>query len=167
MKSMWKQMSHFEGQFWISNKGEVFNQLTERYIIGDVNNGGYYRVSMWHQKEYIRKFRHRLVAKNFIQNPENKLFVNHRDGVKSNNWVSNLEWVTQSENELHAFANNLRPSPNVRPYKVIFLNGEVKKYKRYEDLAIEIGVSRTTVGMWTRKERDTYKKHEIENIYYI
>lgn len=51
---------------------------------------------------------HRLVAQAFIPNPDNKAEVNHIDGNKRNNCVSNLEWVTRSENHTHAYYTNLR-----------------------------------------------------------
>ncbi len=50
---------------------------------------------------------HRLVAIAFIPNPDNKKYVNHRDGNKNNNDISNLEWVTASENTIHGFENGL------------------------------------------------------------
>lgn len=167
IKKLWKQLDYFEGQFWISNKGEVFNSKTNNFIVGDMNSSGYYRVSLWSNRKFIRKFRHRLVAKNFIVNPENKPHVNHRDGVKSNNWSDNLEWVTQSENEIHAFKHKLKPSPNAKPYEVIFLDGVVKQYDIYNELAGELGISKTTIGVWLRGELKSYKKHNIREIYFI
>lgn len=167
MKRLWKRLDYFEGQFWISNKGEVYNQFTERYIVGDINSSGYYRVGMWYNKQLIRKFRHRLVAKYFIPNEENKRFVNHIDGVKSNNWSNNLEWVTQSENEVHAFKNKLKPSPNSKPYNVVFLNGYVRTYDIYSELANELNVSPTLIGQWIRLESFTYKKYNIKEIYLL
>ena len=59
---------------------------------------------------------HILVAKAFIENPENKPCVNHKDGNKLNACVSNLEWVTYAENNEHAIRTGLRPSGERYPY---------------------------------------------------
>ena len=70
----------------------------ERELTYTLNNRGYYSVGIRRKTHMV----HRLVAQAFIPNPENKPFVNHIDGNKLNNHVSNLEWCTVQENNLHA-----------------------------------------------------------------
>ena len=87
----------------ITEDGEVINKHTGRYVKPQKNGKGYYRVSIGGKLVFV----HRLVAEKYIPNPENKSQVNHKDGDKTNNHVSNLEWVTNKENRNHALKNGL------------------------------------------------------------
>ena len=64
---------------------------------------GYFVVNLYINKKKKRMYVHRIVALCYIDNPENKATVNHKDGDKSNNSVNNLEWLTQTDNTKHAW----------------------------------------------------------------
>lgn len=97
---------------YISDSGEVISyRWGKRKVLKlSKNSKGYLRINLF-QKE-LNKARaisiHRLVAMAFIPNPDNKEQVNHKDGNKTNNDISNLEWVTNKENMTHAWETNLR-----------------------------------------------------------
>lgn len=63
---------------------------------------GYFLVTLVHESKRKNQYIHRLLARHFIPNPENKAHVNHRDGNKQNNALCNLEWATPQENAAHA-----------------------------------------------------------------
>jgi len=122
-QEIWKDIQGYEGKYQVSNIGRVkslervstFNNskgLKKEIIIKSWNDSDYIRVKLC--KESVEKTHrvHRLVANHFLENPLNKSQVNHKNGVKSDNRVENLEWVTNSENAIHAFKNNLRKSPS-------------------------------------------------------
>lgn len=93
----------------ISNYGRVLNKLGD-FVLGTLDGFGYKIIFLGIENK--RHKVHRLVAELFIQNPENKKVVNHKDGNKLNNHVNNLEWNTHSENNQHAMDTNLNKCAN-------------------------------------------------------
>lgn len=145
----WKDIIGYEGYYQISSYGRVKNTKTGRILSGDINNAGYRRVCLYTP---VRKkfFIHRLVASHFCDGYRDGLVVNHKDGNKLNNLPENLEWVTRSENDLHAYSLNLR-----KPYPCYFKHriekydletGEILQiYDNVDDCRRDLNVARTNV----------------------
>jgi len=103
--SIIKPIKGYENSYGIDSEGVVYscfdNNLKIRKLSTD--KGGYLVVTLY-SKNKSKQFKvHRLVASAFIDNPENKKCVNHKDGNKKNNNISNLEWCTHGENKSHSF----------------------------------------------------------------
>lgn len=91
--------------YLITEDGNVYSLFRKRYL-SPANNGiGYLFVRLRKEGRFYTKYLHRLVAENFIPNPNNLPQVNHIDCNKSNCNISNLEWVTEKENMKHAVIN--------------------------------------------------------------
>lgn len=122
MEEIWKDVQEFENNFQISNFGRLrsvarrinssvqpcgFRINKPRIILSQDNGKGYQQYYVKFNNIRIMKYAHRLVAQYFLDNPDQKAEVNHIDGDKANNHVSNLEWNTLQENRNHAVDNNL------------------------------------------------------------
>ena len=113
-QEQWKQIKEFNGEYEVSNLGRVRSMKRYYGMVGRImpqtrqpsGRGGkltYFAVMLSkNNKSYCRKV-HRLVAEAFIPNPDNLPQINHKDGCKTNNHVSNLEWCTAKENTRHAY----------------------------------------------------------------
>lgn len=147
---MWKDIKGYEGYYQISTSGSVkalarsvknkngsLQNYPEKLLKPDVmprNNTTYLRVTLSKGHKTKRYQLHRLVAKAFIPNPENKEFVNHIDNNGLNNNLENLEWCTHSENMLHAQAQGRLFESQSKGGKVGSLTNQLKRNKIWESL---------------------------------
>lgn len=104
--SQWKEIQGYNGRYFISSNGQIKNKYGK--ILKPWIRNGYYTIGLMINKKRTNYYVHRLVAEYFLSNPDKQRnFVNHLDGDKLNNNVSNLEWCTQQENVQHAYETGL------------------------------------------------------------
>ena len=129
------------GIYTIYSDGKVYSNKSKKFIKPHIENG-YYRIGLYIDGKPKTYKLHRLIGECFIQKPEGKNQINHKDCNKLNNDVSNLEWCNNSENQLHAYQNGL----NVSIHKKLVLDLETGVYyDSATELANLIGMNRVTL----------------------
>ena len=157
--------------YYITDVGDVYSRVVEKHnnpnnritkLVPQRNTRGYLQIGLTRNKKYYSKKIHRLVAETFLPNTENKPQVNHIDGDKTNNNVSNLEWVTASENLLHSYnvLNRKKPTtwlgktgrnnPNSKPVKQIYNNNIVAMFYSVAEAAKTTGIDSSSIAKCCR-----------------
>jgi len=123
---------------FVTKDGRVWSSIKNKWLNKNKSGKGYYMI----QNNLV----HRLVAKTYIPNPENKPQVNHKNGIKTDNRVENLEWATAKENVIHGFAtglsNTILSKEQVLEIRQLY---PTKKYNQLQ-LARMFYVSPTTIS---------------------
>lgn len=128
----WRFIKGYEGIYEISNLGRAkslnYNKTKQVKVLKQgLGSNGYLTICLYKSGTKFTKTVHSLVAKTFILNPYNKSDVNHKakDGDKTRNTVSNLEWNTESENSQHSYDNNFSIASKGECYKSKLTEKEV------------------------------------------
>ena len=149
---IWKDIPNYEGFYQISNLGRVkslerktvgkfIRIVKEKIIILQKNyfrkdcKEFYYYVQL-HKDNRIKDFKiHRLVAESFIDNPNNLKEINHKNGIKTDNSIENLEWITHLENVRHAWKNGLIKNKDYVVFQLDLNNNILYKYNSIKEAA--------------------------------
>ena len=146
-----KQVKGYEGLYYAQEDGQIISAYSGKSLKSYIAKNGYAHLDLRKNKKARTFSVHRIIAESFIPNPENKAEVNHKNGIKSDNRVENLEWVSRSENLLHRsrILGQKRPHlPSKFKKKVICLETG-KIYNCAQDYHIE-GKKPNTVGKCIR-----------------
>jgi hypothetical protein len=157
MKEVWKDIRGYEGKYQVSNLGRVksFDSYGKiQYLKPTIHHNGYLQIVLYKNNKYLHYKVHRLVAQAFIPNAENKPEVNHKNCIKTDNRVDNLEWCTRQENVNHAVAlgkyqlgkyrKNKRGNVKLRESDIV----EIRKLKplyTFSDLALKYHVTESAI----------------------
>uniref|UniRef100_A0AB39C809 HNH homing endonuclease n=1 Tax=Staphylococcus phage UHP46 TaxID=3234966 RepID=A0AB39C809_9CAUD len=148
---LWHNVLGFPG-YWVNRKGEVLGKRGKKLKLG-MSTKGYPQIT-FETKQVHRCIKiHRLVAQYFIynDNPELKNQVNHIDGNKTNNNVSNLEWCSNKENHEHKMRNNLNVALQGSEHHNSILTEDnvidiFKSKEPYTELMKKYNVSKSTIS---------------------
>jgi len=104
---IWKDIVGYEGKYQVSNLWRI-KKLKQQYrsrekILTSVFNNWYCKVNLYKKWNIKNVLVHRIVAIAFIKNTECKPYINHKNWIRNDNKIENLEWCTNSENQLHRF----------------------------------------------------------------
>lgn len=149
-------LENFYKGYRVDREGYIISKRFNRPLKYNILQKGYAANKLRVDGKYEDVLVHRIIAKMFVPNPENKPQVNHKDGNKLNNCYDNLEWCTASENQIHAIENNLASIGEDKPQSKL-TEGEAIEIKyssmSQRKLAKKYNISRSVVADIKSKRR--------------
>lgn len=155
-----KDVKGFEKLYSANEDGFIFSYYSNRYLKGVADKDGYLRVTLHKDKKQYNRTVHRLVLSAFIVNKTNKPEVNHINGIKDDNRLSNLEWCTASENSKHAHSLGLRPltekQSKARRLNMLKINkNKTEKQRKYNREMVSKANSKRVINNITKDVYDS------------
>ena len=163
---MWKTLD-FNPLYEANENGQIRKKVNQFYPKTRLDKDGYEKIHL-SRKEYLV---HRIIASVFIPNPENKPEVNHKNSIRNDNRVENLEWCTRSENEIHAYRDGRwlelreKAKDNLLKYAVgalkkkviqLTLDGEyVAEFESMNEAERQTGINHRNISMVCSGRRNT------------
>lgn len=155
---MWKQ--YLNTNYSVSDDGQVKNNKTNK-ILSQSTQQDYKHVTLNIDGKQKRMRVHRLVAEVFLDNPQNKPYVNHKDGNRGNNSVENLEWVTPAENTQHAVLTGLFVSGVAKPVNQYSLDGQLMMtFPSATEASRQTGTAQEKITMCCKRQRETANDYQ-------
>jgi hypothetical protein len=147
-------------RYRVYKDGAVYDELKCNFLKHHRTKNGYLIFNLNENGKHKSFYAHRLVAELFLENRDKKRTVNHIDGDKTNNELSNLEWNTHKENIVHAFNIGIRNSNHSMKRVLNIDTGEV--YSSVKDLSIKTGLSKYSLYKSLSGERNNNKSFKYE-----
>lgn len=153
MEEIWKDIRGYDGFYEVSNLGRVRSyKVRKRLLKQHKNRYGYLMVTLRKNRKIKTYSTHRLVAESFLIKIREDLQVNHKNGIKTDNMVQNLEWVTPLENVKHAWITGLsKPKKGEKNGRTKLTNKDVLEIRIIKNISLskmaeKYGVSKATIS---------------------
>lgn len=158
--------------YCVTKEGQVYSLYSNKFLKVSTTKAGYYMVTLCEDTVKTNILVHRLIATAYLDNLEDKPCVNHKDGIKTNNQVENLEWCTYQENTKHAMDTGLHRTEVINDYRTISDHDAAKicdmleEGSRVKDIAETYGLNHSVIcGIKSGKfYRDISKDYNFRNV---
>lgn len=158
MKEIWKNIKDYDGLYQVSNLGNIKNFKNNKILNGYYDKDGYKRICLYNKGKRYYPFVHRIVAETFIPNPDNLPCINHKNEIKDDNVISNLEWCTIKYNNNYGNRNKKISINNRKKVAQYSLNMNlIKKFNSITEASKEIKTSTSHISGCCKGKYKTVK----------
>ena len=155
-----KQINGYE-KYLISKDGDIYIKETMQKMKPSLSQNGYLRIGLTKDKKKTIFLVHRLVALSYLENIDNKIQVNHINGIKYDNRLANLEWATRHENMQHAYKNGLMKGFYDCAYKIVLDTSNGIFYESVKEASCLLKINYSTL----RSMLQGHRKNKTNLIY--